>query len=149
MQAFKVIALLGAAAQARDFDTIADLIDKRIDMINNDDDDKDVEGAPNDICCRLYSKANFEGKLQEHCLGSSQSPEDASDINMRYLKDVGSIKCGKLVDATICPQGYELGPVAGQRDLRYTCQSGSDKIEKGTKVGANQEFCHLEVETQA
>ena len=69
MQAFKVIALIGAAAHARDFDTIADLIDKKIDMINNDD--KDAEGAPNDVCCRLYSKANFEGKMQEHCLSSS------------------------------------------------------------------------------
>ena len=64
---------------------------------------------------------------------------------MRYLKDVGSIKCGKKVDATICPEGgYELGPVAGQRELKYTCDSA-----KGIKVGANQEVCHLDVETQA
>lgn len=86
--------------------------------------------------------------MQEHCLSSSQSPEDASDINMRYLRDVGSIKCGKKVDATICPQGYEKGPVAGQRELKYTCDSGSVSIEKGTKVGANQEFCHLDVDAQ-
>lgn len=87
--------------------------------------------------------------MQEHCLSSDQSPEDASDINTRYLKDVGSIKCGKKVDATICSQGYQRGPVVGQRDLRYTCDSGSNSNDKGMKVGANQEVCHLDVDAKA
>ena len=99
-----------------------------------------------DDCCTLYSRANFEGRTQEYCLSSDQSPQDASDI----LKDVvGSIKCGKKVDATICPQGYELGPVAGQRDLRYICDSKPNSIERSIKVGANQEVCHLDIDTQA
>ena len=145
MQAFKVIALIGAAqvAQARDFIDIADLIDKSVDRIKNLD-DKDDQAARDD-CCTLYSKSNFEGKMQEYCLSSDQSPEDASDINLRYLKDVGSIKCGKKVDATICSQGYQRGPVVGQRDLRYTCD-GSNSNEKGMKVGAYQEVCHLDVD---
>ena len=103
-----------------------------------------------DDCCTVFSKRNFKGHRREYCLDSDQSQQDAFILNLRKKKsDAASIICGKNVDATICPNGYELGPVANQRDLKYICDSGSNETEEGFKVGANQKFTSLNLDKQA
>ena len=50
--------------------------------------------------------------------------------------DHASIRCGKNVDALLCPDGFELTAVPNQRDLRYACYSANYESH-GFKVGAN------------
>ena len=104
-----------------------------------------------DDCCTVFSKRNFKGPRQEYCLDSEdQSRQDAFNLYLRKKRNnAASIICGKNVDATICPNGYELGPVANQRELRYICDSGSNETEEGFKVGANQKFSSLNLDKRA
>ena len=58
----------------------------------------------------------------------------------------GSVKCGKNVDAQICPSGFEEASVDGQRQLGYRCISDSVRYEHGSKVSAGENIGYVEVE---
>ena len=82
-----------------------------------------------DDCCIVFCESNFKGHAQEYCLGTDQSFQDAFTLQLRQGIDDrhASIKCGKNVDATICPNGgFEIGQKPNQSDLKYICNSGSD-----------------------
>jgi hypothetical protein len=89
-----------------------------------------------DDCCTVYSRRGFFGHASQYCLGDQRQTANLIDL-LRDVTRLGSIKCGKYVDAVICPGDFELGPVTDQRDLKYKCDSGSSANEPGIKVGAN------------
>lgn len=79
---------------------------------------------------------------QDFCLqmGADEGRQHAEEISIyRDLWPNGSIKCGKNVDALVCPTGFKYGPIDGQRELGYKCDSGSIFVEHGTEVGAEQQ----------
>ena len=95
---------------------------------------------PDDYCCTVYAGQNFKSLSETYCLpqGADEDRQMAQEI--RISRDVwadGSIKCGKNVDALVCPDGFEYGPLDGQRELGYKCDSGSIFVEHGTEVGAD------------
>ena len=95
---------------------------------------------PDDNCCTVYAGQNFMSLSETYCLpqGADEGRQMAQEI--RIFRDVwtdGSIKCGKNVDALVCPDGFEYGPLDGQRELGYKCDSGSIFVEHGTEVGAD------------
>ena len=104
----------------------------------------------NDDCCTVYSKKDYRrGPIQTYCLNDDAN-QAAYDIEFRRdHNDDASIKCGKNVDALICPNGFELTAYPNQRDLKYACYSESDEIEHGVQVGANQQFSDIDVENRA
>jgi hypothetical protein len=106
---------------------------------------------PDDNCCTVWAGQNFISEHETYCLpqGADQGRQMAQEI--RIFRDVwadGSIKCGKNVDALVCPNGFELGPIDGQRELGYKCDSGTIFVEHGTEVGAEQQLGYLEVENR-
>ena len=50
------------------------------------------------------------------------------------------------MDALVCPNGFDYGPIDGQRELGYKCDSGSIFVEHGTEVGAEQRLGSIPVE---
>lgn len=77
--------------------------------------------------------------------------QDQAGFDIEFWKDHNdhaSIKCGKKVDALICPDTFELGPVPFQSQLRYACKRVTDEFEPGFKVGANQQFSDIDVENE-
>ena len=70
-----------------------------------------------DTCCTVYSMADFMGRQQEFCFDEANQKNRQNAFRINVDGDlngkIGSIKCGKKVDATICPQGHELGFVDG------------------------------------
>lgn len=56
------------------------------------------------------------------------------------------IKCGKHVDATICPNGHQYGDVEGMREKGYSCKSDSLFVqEKGIKVSGSQHLSKVDL----
>ena len=90
-------------------------------------------------CCTVYSKKDYRrGPIQTYCLNDDAN-QAAYDIEFRRdHNDHASIKCGKNVDALICPDGFEMKAVPNQTELKYACYSANDEVENGFKVGANQ-----------
>ena len=40
----------------------------------------------------------------------------------------------------LCPNGFDYGPIDGQRELGYKCDSGTIFVEHGTEIGAGQKI---------
>ena len=82
-------------------------------------------------------------------MGYAESRQQAEEIRIFLdIWDDGSIKCGKYVDALVCPNGFDYGPIAGQREHGYKCDSGSIFVEHGTEVGAGQHLGYIPVESR-
>ena len=90
-------------------------------------------------CCTVYSKKDYKrGPHNHYCLNDDEL-QAAFDIEFhKDRNDHASIKCGKNVDALICPDGFEMKAVPNQTELKYACYSANDEVENGFKVGANQ-----------
>ena len=58
------------------------------------------------------------------------------------------MKCGKNVDAQICPGSFEETSIDGQRKLGFRCTSDSVRYEHGTKVSAGENIGHVKVENE-
>ena len=95
-----------------------------------------AEHHDHEECCTVYSKRDYNGTSVTYCL--DHVDQDAFHIAfLRDRMDSASIKCGKKVDALICPDTFDLGPVPNQRQHRFTCLSDTDEVEHGFKVAAN------------
>lgn len=100
---------------------------------------------PEDNCCRVYAGQNFWGPDQDYCLEEGRQAAFGIDV----WRNNGSVKCGKNVDAQICPGGFEVEQsVDGQRLLGYRCMSNSVRYEHGTKVGAGEDIGYVQVENE-
>ena len=83
-----------------------------------DDDSSDTVVDP--MCCILgFGPAN--GLKEQFCLGANER-NSAQDIKFTRIT---LAQCGSQVAATICPSGYEYGPVHGKQEFGYSCQSTS------------------------
>ena len=103
---------------------------------------------PRDNCCTVYAGQNFMSLKEDYCLeeGSRQA---AHQIDLwRDVWRNGSVKCGKNVDAQICPGGFEEASVDGQRQLGYRCISDSVRYEHGSKISAGENIGNVEVENE-
>ena len=95
----------------------------------------------NDHCCLLADNIMFGLEPIKLCLNESNDQRNAAyPINIDGGKNnLGLIKCGKHVDATICPNGHQFGDVEGMRELGYSCKSDSLTVqEKGIKISSGQ-----------
>ena len=100
---------------------------------------------PDDNCCRVYAGQNFWGTDQDYCLEEGRQAAFGIDV----WRNNGSVKCGKNVDAQICPGGFEVEQsVDGQRLLGYRCMSRSVRYEHGTKVGAGEDIGYVQVQNE-
>ena len=82
-------------------------------------------------------------------IGYDESRQKAEEIRIFLdIWDDGSIKCGKNVDALVCPNGFDYGPINGQRDHGYKCDSGTIFVEHGTEVGADQHLGYIPVKSR-
>ena len=98
---------------------------------------------PDDNCCIVWAGTNFMSHNKSFCLpqGADEGRQVAQEISgFRDVWTDGSIKCGKNVDAEVCMDGFELGPLEGQRELGYKCESGSIFVKRGTEVVAEQQL---------
>ena len=104
--------------------------------------------TPDDNCCIVYAGTNFMSQSATFCLpqGADEYRQMAEEIRMRDVWTDGSIKCGKNVDALVCPNGFDYGPLEGQRELGYKCDSGTIFVEHGTEVGAEEQLGYIPVE---
>lgn len=100
-------------------------------------------------CCTVYSKKDYgRGPHNHYCLNDDEL-QAAFDIEFhKDRNDHASIKCGKNVDALICPDGFEMKAVPNQTELKYACYSANDEVENGFKVGANQQFSDINVDNR-
>ena len=94
-------------------------------------------GMPSDKCCIVYRKSHFRGSGESYCLSDEQMQDsfDLTQHNRGRNWGVGSVKCGPLVEATVCPHGttqVTTGP-----DNSYQCDGG----DLGEQVGS-REFHH-------
>ena len=86
---------------------------------------------PQDNCCTVWSSPYFMSTKRTYCLEDART--DAFPIES--FNDVwrdGSIKCGKNVDALICPSGFDYGGIDGQREFGYKCESDTIFVEHNT-----------------
>ena len=93
--------------------------------------------TPAHNCCQVWAGKNFMSFRETYCLEESTGRQAAFEIE--HVRDVwtdGSIKCGSNVDALVCPNGYEFGPIDGQREFGYKCASETGFVEQGVKAGA-------------
>ena len=93
--------------------------------------------TPAHNCCQVWAGKNFMSFSETYCLEESTERQAAFEIE--HVRDVwtdGSIKCGSNVDALVCPNGYEFGPIDGQREFGYKCASETGFVEQGVKAGA-------------
>ena len=95
---------------------------------------KDLQSAPS-TCCTIYNNKNFRGRGEHVCLeeGAKQSTHIVNlDGHAKKKNKDHSIRCGSRVDATICPGRATIGPVDGQTEMKYTCDSDTDVAVVGT-----------------
>ena len=77
-----------------------------------------ASSLPDDNCCTIWADQNFMSLSDTYCLpmGYAEGRQHAEEISI--FGDIwanGSIKCGKNVDALVCPNGFDFGPIDGQR----------------------------------
>jgi len=88
------------------------------------------------------------GHREDYCLETGKHAAFEIDL-MRDIWYNGSVKCGKNVDAQICPGGFEEQEfVDGQRELGYRCISNSVRYEHGSKVGAGEEIGSIQFQNE-
>ena len=66
-------------------------------------------------CCTV---GYFFGMSSQYCLGDNER-NSAHEIGS--FTKVTSLKCGSHVAATVCPGGYDYGPVHGKKEFGYSC----------------------------
>ena len=102
---------------------------------------------PEDNCCVIFENPDYKGKQIDFCLeGEERNTAYSVSMWRDRTYNLGSIKCGKHVDATICPNEFEYGAVPEQRGLGYRCSSNSETVpERGTKISAQQKVRWLDI----
>ena len=103
-------------------------------------------------CCIVYSEPNFHGRAKEYCInnleketayepsgGRGRSTGRGSSGRGRSPSsddNIGSIKCGARVDATLCLGDFDTIVDSPREERDYECSADVES----TRVGANQEF---------
>jgi len=88
---------------------------------------------PQDNCCTVWSSPYFMSTKKTFCLEGARTDAFSIEFWRDIWKD-GSIKCGKNVNALICPNGFEYGGIDGQREFGYKCESETIYVEHNTDV---------------
>lgn len=113
---------------------------------------KVAAGNPDDNCCTVWDGESYWGHNATYCLdlnAGATERQAAFTVALWYdIWDNGSIKCGKNVDATICPHGFEYGGVDGQREFGFKCATDSIHQEHGFWVGAGEHVSQIDITNQ-